>query len=83
MKKTKKTLLIATTFAAAVAMTACGTDNSSSQQDSSLTEVDSIALDDNSLITDDPISQPDAPNVFDPSSEDIQCVYGPPSEIGE
>ena len=86
MKKTTKTKLIAAILASTttVAFTGCGPDSSSTQEvygppvTSSI--VDNSTLD--SYILDSSNDSISASN-YDPSSDEPQCVYGPPNTIKE
>ena len=93
MKKTTKTKLIAAILASTttVAFTGCGPDSSNTQEvygppvTSSI--VDNSTLDsskiDSSKIDNSKIDNSISDSNYDPSSDEPQCVYGPPNIIME
>ncbi len=98
MKKSRKTAVVAVMFASAVALSGCGKDSDSSSRSvigkipnvsTTTTASEAPAASEDETTTTTTVKttttaeSSEAPAEYDPSSEEIQDVYGPPEDLSE
>lgn len=76
MKKTKKTLITAGIFAAALGLTACNGNNSSTSSD--VKSSDTTVTENTDASEEEEVTEIVTNSLFDPGENNVPCIYGPP-----